>query len=167
MSACLCTLSTPFPPHNMSKDNSWFGRKKAQAQQDNLVKEDRKQKEKLGVRYRIARIDFDIHCLKIGVIETPVMEYSQNGIEPVCKLFPVSAPEAEQRIEQLQKLKKDLQMMAAKQLGLSMPEQTDGAGLIGVDGAPLADQGQDAQDDGTNTESPSQGDGEGEQGVSQ
>ena len=97
----------------------------AQMAQQEAAKMRQRELEKKELRYRIARADFNITLLDIGIMEEPVLRVTKQGVVPYLELAEVPTDQIERMKKELTDLKADLVKMS----GEPSP-------ILGADGEP-------------------------------
>jgi len=111
--------------------NNWFKRQKGQAIADKAVKEDEKDKRERQAKYALLRCDYDIDCLKIGIVEKQIIEYKRDGIFPATVPMGVTKEDAQTQENHLRNVRRDMVRMLLNQVGVEVSLRIDECHLCG------------------------------------
>lgn len=129
------TLLTLYPKTMKNPFSRQAADAKASSELTKQNKEAEKERERMVIQYQIARIDFDLKCIDIGLVEMPSLDLDPFGITAIIRQRRVDkdAEETKKRVEELQKMRQDLVTMSANSHGIATPP----TGIVGADGTPI------------------------------
>ena len=103
------------------------GSKVAMSELKKQESSDGKEKQKIQIKHRIARCDYDIELLKIGLMEVAVIGLADDktAILPDVVTRVVPERDAWAKLSQLYKVRREMVVMVAQGIGLEIPKRTD------------------------------------------
>lgn len=81
-----------------------------------------RENERLEIKYKIGRIDYDLRLLEDSLKEEPFLHVSAEGIAPMLRVRKINEQEVKRQEDELRKLRADLVRMSAQNLGIQVPD---------------------------------------------
>lgn len=113
----------------MKKKHSWFGKN---VQESQAIKSAQKNMEQQSQEHMIARCEYDLKCVNMGILEMVVLEIGEGGIMPQVKIRELTPQQQEVMRSRIEGKLEDLLVMTGRK------KARESSGLVGADGQPIA-----------------------------